>query len=350
MEAEYGNLSVSWIGLLVGEGNRIHDHVTFKWKNKQFRVWIEEEINDWVPDSIGKVVVLDNVTSSSDSGRRDNHGIEEQYGFGDQNIPREQAMHQSKYQSVAEGDKGILEVNAVEDNVPQNYYNNIKVTNANNDDSRNAFGFNKDGEPVVSTGGAQGGKRSKKYCSNDHSFGTRLEVVKSAGKVVGSERENGVADIGIRNIGPLFSNNSDMDEGSASRNVKGLKSNSGGVQGHSQGKQIFFFESADQDRRPKKRCYKNRIRGKAQPVSGQSCPSSGERSKKRSRDDGSFNFDLNLLSNEQPSESLNVVKDKGDDILEDSGTETEHNFQEGVMPSNPDREEETLLDLRLKKS
>ncbi|KAJ0548640.1 hypothetical protein HanOQP8_Chr08g0301321 [Helianthus annuus] len=38
LEAGDCNLSVSWIGLLVGDGNRIHGHVTLRWKNKQFHV------------------------------------------------------------------------------------------------------------------------------------------------------------------------------------------------------------------------------------------------------------------------------------------------------------------------
>ncbi|KAJ0603214.1 hypothetical protein HanIR_Chr03g0148061 [Helianthus annuus] len=70
LEAEDGNLSVSWIGLLVGDGERIRDFITLKWSNKLFRVWIEEEFSDWVPESVGVVsgrgVDLAPPTSSSD--------------------------------------------------------------------------------------------------------------------------------------------------------------------------------------------------------------------------------------------------------------------------------------------
>ncbi|KAM0069344.1 hypothetical protein Hdeb2414_s0001g00000721 [Helianthus debilis subsp. tardiflorus] len=55
LEVGDNNLSVSWIGLLVGDGNRIQGHVTLKWKNMQFRVWVEEGSSDWVPDSVGTV-------------------------------------------------------------------------------------------------------------------------------------------------------------------------------------------------------------------------------------------------------------------------------------------------------
>ncbi|KAF5783507.1 putative RNA recognition motif domain, nucleotide-binding alpha-beta plait domain superfamily [Helianthus annuus] len=34
LETEDGDLSVSWIGLLVGKGNRIHNHVSLKWMDK----------------------------------------------------------------------------------------------------------------------------------------------------------------------------------------------------------------------------------------------------------------------------------------------------------------------------
>ncbi|KAJ0809398.1 putative RNA recognition motif domain, nucleotide-binding alpha-beta plait domain superfamily [Helianthus annuus] len=55
MEAKDENLSVSWIGLLVGEGGRIQECLSLKCKNKLFRVWLEEEITDWTPDSVGPV-------------------------------------------------------------------------------------------------------------------------------------------------------------------------------------------------------------------------------------------------------------------------------------------------------
>ncbi|KAF5787122.1 putative RNA recognition motif domain, nucleotide-binding alpha-beta plait domain superfamily [Helianthus annuus] len=59
LEVGDNNLSVSWIGLLVGDGNRIQGHVTLKWKNMQFRVWVEEGSSDWVPDSVGPVEFSD---------------------------------------------------------------------------------------------------------------------------------------------------------------------------------------------------------------------------------------------------------------------------------------------------
>ncbi|KAF5805472.1 hypothetical protein HanRHA438_Chr05g0219251 [Helianthus annuus] len=70
LEAEDGNLSVSWIGLLVGEGERIRDFITLKWSNKMFRVWIEEEFSAWVPEFVGLVsgpsVDLDSLFSNEE--------------------------------------------------------------------------------------------------------------------------------------------------------------------------------------------------------------------------------------------------------------------------------------------
>ncbi|KAJ0805635.1 hypothetical protein HanPI659440_Chr02g0080501 [Helianthus annuus] len=71
LEANDRDLSVSWIGLLVGDGNRIHDQVTLKWKDKQYRVWVEEEMSNWFPDSVGSIPSLVDVTLSpnkQDSG------------------------------------------------------------------------------------------------------------------------------------------------------------------------------------------------------------------------------------------------------------------------------------------
>ncbi|KAJ0865336.1 putative RNA recognition motif domain, nucleotide-binding alpha-beta plait domain superfamily [Helianthus annuus] len=52
---EEENLSSNWVGVLVGEGERIHEYVTLCCNKKQFRVWIEEEITDWAPEGMGEV-------------------------------------------------------------------------------------------------------------------------------------------------------------------------------------------------------------------------------------------------------------------------------------------------------
>ncbi|KAF5789011.1 hypothetical protein HanRHA438_Chr09g0377031 [Helianthus annuus] len=44
------DLSTNCDGILVDVGARISDSVILKWKNKKFKVWIMEELDDWVPD------------------------------------------------------------------------------------------------------------------------------------------------------------------------------------------------------------------------------------------------------------------------------------------------------------
>ncbi|KAJ0691799.1 putative RNA recognition motif domain, nucleotide-binding alpha-beta plait domain superfamily [Helianthus annuus] len=47
------DLSYDLVGILVGDGGRINESVTLKWKDRKFVVWIHEETDEWVPDCIG---------------------------------------------------------------------------------------------------------------------------------------------------------------------------------------------------------------------------------------------------------------------------------------------------------
>ncbi|KAM0042813.1 hypothetical protein Hdeb2414_s0010g00334171 [Helianthus debilis subsp. tardiflorus] len=57
MSEDDNNLSFSLIGILVGDGDRIRDHVSVRWKSITYRVWIEEESGEWTPDCLGAVEV-----------------------------------------------------------------------------------------------------------------------------------------------------------------------------------------------------------------------------------------------------------------------------------------------------
>ncbi|MFS7915660.1 hypothetical protein Hanom_Chr02g00167881 [Helianthus anomalus] len=46
------DLSVSRVGVLVGEVNKIKESVTLRWNNRSFKIWVEEEHNVWVPDCL----------------------------------------------------------------------------------------------------------------------------------------------------------------------------------------------------------------------------------------------------------------------------------------------------------
>ncbi|KAI3756153.1 hypothetical protein L1987_55969 [Smallanthus sonchifolius] len=44
------DLSYDYIGVLVGEGNRIDEEVTLTWRNRKFHIWVSEESGGWVPE------------------------------------------------------------------------------------------------------------------------------------------------------------------------------------------------------------------------------------------------------------------------------------------------------------
>ncbi|KAJ0538429.1 putative RNA-binding domain superfamily [Helianthus annuus] len=47
------DLSVNRAGVLAGEAQRIKENVKLKWKNRSYRVWVEEEQDEWIPDCSG---------------------------------------------------------------------------------------------------------------------------------------------------------------------------------------------------------------------------------------------------------------------------------------------------------
>ncbi|KAJ0726255.1 putative RNA recognition motif domain, nucleotide-binding alpha-beta plait domain superfamily [Helianthus annuus] len=46
------DLSMTRVGVLSGEVKRIYDCVNLKWKEKRYRVWVEEEQDQWIPDCL----------------------------------------------------------------------------------------------------------------------------------------------------------------------------------------------------------------------------------------------------------------------------------------------------------
>ncbi|KAJ0789633.1 hypothetical protein HanPI659440_Chr05g0205811 [Helianthus annuus] len=50
--ADDRDLSFNCIGVLVGDGTRIAESSTLKWKDKVFKVWVEEELAEWIPECI----------------------------------------------------------------------------------------------------------------------------------------------------------------------------------------------------------------------------------------------------------------------------------------------------------
>ncbi|MFS7955929.1 hypothetical protein Hanom_Chr07g00648531 [Helianthus anomalus] len=64
------DLAFDLIGVLVDDGNPIRDSVTLMWKEKKFKVWVVEELGDWVPDCISGIESCED-RSVSDSGTED---------------------------------------------------------------------------------------------------------------------------------------------------------------------------------------------------------------------------------------------------------------------------------------
>ncbi|KAM0042189.1 hypothetical protein Hdeb2414_s0011g00375181 [Helianthus debilis subsp. tardiflorus] len=47
-----GDLSMVSVGVLVGEGNRISEELVVAWQDKRYRVWVSEDLGDWIPDCL----------------------------------------------------------------------------------------------------------------------------------------------------------------------------------------------------------------------------------------------------------------------------------------------------------
>ncbi|KAM0019276.1 hypothetical protein Hdeb2414_s0026g00683611 [Helianthus debilis subsp. tardiflorus] len=52
---EEKDLSICRVGILSGAVERINEAVSVKWKNRCYRIWVEEEVDVWVPDCLGGV-------------------------------------------------------------------------------------------------------------------------------------------------------------------------------------------------------------------------------------------------------------------------------------------------------
>ncbi|MFS7927812.1 putative RNA recognition motif domain, nucleotide-binding alpha-beta plait domain superfamily [Helianthus anomalus] len=59
------DLSTVRVGVLVGFPGRIKEVVTLRWKDRAFRVWVEEDSDVWIPDCVDKDVDSDGVEIST---------------------------------------------------------------------------------------------------------------------------------------------------------------------------------------------------------------------------------------------------------------------------------------------
>ncbi|KAM0017660.1 hypothetical protein Hdeb2414_s0027g00690551 [Helianthus debilis subsp. tardiflorus] len=51
---EEQDLSIARVGVLVGSSNSIKEEVSLRWRDRTFRVWVEEDQEIWVPDCFGR--------------------------------------------------------------------------------------------------------------------------------------------------------------------------------------------------------------------------------------------------------------------------------------------------------
>ncbi|PWA94018.1 RNA-directed DNA polymerase, eukaryota [Artemisia annua] len=64
---EEGDISVGYVGVLVGDGEKINDSMILRWKNKTFKTWITEETRVWDPECVGTVAKRKEETFAADN-------------------------------------------------------------------------------------------------------------------------------------------------------------------------------------------------------------------------------------------------------------------------------------------
>ncbi|KAL6521525.1 hypothetical protein OROGR_018094 [Orobanche gracilis] len=59
------DLSYDYVGILVGDGKKLSEEVILEWKSRKFRVWINEEMGDWIPEfyPVTQVPIDDQMTN-----------------------------------------------------------------------------------------------------------------------------------------------------------------------------------------------------------------------------------------------------------------------------------------------
>ncbi|KAK9077646.1 hypothetical protein SSX86_005983 [Deinandra increscens subsp. villosa] len=75
------DLSFEYIGVLTGDGKRITEEVVLNWKSRKFRVWVTEELGEWIPDFYSvpsDANVNDDPISEDSEGREHDSNMPEQ--------------------------------------------------------------------------------------------------------------------------------------------------------------------------------------------------------------------------------------------------------------------------------
>ncbi|KAM0065083.1 hypothetical protein Hdeb2414_s0003g00110641 [Helianthus debilis subsp. tardiflorus] len=97
-----GDLTFDCLGVLTDSGNLISGELKLQWQDKYFRVWVIEEPSAWVPDFLGKIDDVDDVSSEFEVGSRDESQSpkEQPSGKGDEEVEEHQvfpdALHEDQ--------------------------------------------------------------------------------------------------------------------------------------------------------------------------------------------------------------------------------------------------------------
>ncbi|PWA48326.1 RNA-directed DNA polymerase, eukaryota [Artemisia annua] len=96
-----GDISVGFVGILVGDGKIINDSVDLKWANKVFRTWITEEKGNWEPECVG---VVEKKVAVPNDGPVDNDGISSPVKIHDPMTEEVREVNESSEADLEEGE------------------------------------------------------------------------------------------------------------------------------------------------------------------------------------------------------------------------------------------------------
>ncbi|KAM0015315.1 hypothetical protein Hdeb2414_s0033g00724591 [Helianthus debilis subsp. tardiflorus] len=115
------DLLFEYVGVLVGDGKKVSEEIILNWNNWKFRVWIMEELDDWVPDFY-EVKHVEEDTSLADDVDNAADDVDETEDANDEQMPEFQPVNPA-------GD----EDNVISNVVPINLESNNCINDDNNE-------------------------------------------------------------------------------------------------------------------------------------------------------------------------------------------------------------------------
>ncbi|KAJ0622761.1 putative RNA recognition motif domain, nucleotide-binding alpha-beta plait domain superfamily [Helianthus annuus] len=158
------DLSIVRVGVLVGSSGRIIEGVSLKWKDKAFRIWVEEDSDVWVPDCLDRDDESISVDASSPEDIPDVNGCN--LGSGEMGEPQSSVFGEPVEKSPVDAGPSPDMLNA------PRFVEREKVAAAGPEDGEDGSGHDLDGRlvsPLVGPGGnggfvvGSGGNRSRPF-------------------------------------------------------------------------------------------------------------------------------------------------------------------------------------------